>query len=169
VTGIRPCRDDERADILEIVNAAADAYRGVIPADRWREPYMPASELDHEIAAGVRFWGYEADGALVGIMGIQPVRDVDLIRHAYVSPGSQGRGVGSALLEHFTTRSTGRPMLVGTWAAAEWALRFYRGHGFEPVSPERKADLLTTYWTIPDRQIETSVVLAKPPLDEVGS
>jgi GNAT superfamily N-acetyltransferase len=169
VTGIRPCRDDERADILEIVNAAADAYRGVIPADRWREPYMPASELDHDIAAGVRFWGYEADGALVGIMGIQPVRDVDLIRHAYVSPGSQGRGVGSALLEHFTTRSTGRPMLVGTWAAAEWALRFYRGHGFEPVSPERKADLLTTYWTIPDRQIETSVVLAKPPLDEVGS
>jgi GNAT superfamily N-acetyltransferase len=169
VTGIRPCRDDERADILEIVNAAADAYRGVIPADRWREPYMLASELDHEIAAGVRFWGYEADGALVGIMGIQPVRDVDLIRHAYVSPGSQGRGVGSALLEHFTTRSTGRPMLVGTWAAAEWALRFYRGHGFEPVSPERKADLLTTYWTIPDRQIETSVVLAKPPLDEVGS
>jgi GNAT superfamily N-acetyltransferase len=169
VTGIRPCRDDERADILEIVNAAADAYRGVIPADRWREPYMPASELDHEIAAGVRFWGYEADGTLVGIMGIQPVRDVDLIRHAYVSPGSQGRGVGSALLEHFTTRSTGRPMLVGTWAAAEWALRFYRGHGFEPVSPERKADLLTTYWTIPDRQIETSVVLAKPPLDEVGS
>jgi GNAT superfamily N-acetyltransferase len=161
---IRPCRDDERAAILAIVNAAAEAYRGVIPADRWREPYMPASELDDEISAGVTFQGYEADGALVGIMGIQPVRDVDLIRHAYVSPGSQGRGVGSALLEHLT-RVTERRMLVGTWAAAEWAIGFYRRHGFEQVSPERKAVLLKTYWTIPDRQIEASVVLANPPLE----
>jgi GNAT superfamily N-acetyltransferase len=164
VSAIRPCREDERDSILAIVNAAAEAYRGVIPADRWREPYMPARELDHEIAAGVAFWGYEADGALVGIMGIQPVRDVDLIRHAYVSPASQGRGVGGALLEHFT-RSAARTLLVGTWAAAEWAIRFYRGHGFEPVSPARKSVLLKRYWTIPDRQIETSVVLAKPPLD----
>jgi GNAT superfamily N-acetyltransferase len=161
---IRPCRDDERAAILAIVNAAAEAYRGVIPADRWREPYMPASELDDEISAGVTFRGYEADGALVGIMGIQPVRDVDLIRHAYVSPGSQGRGVGSALLEHLT-RVTERRLLVGTWAAAEWAIDFYRRHGFEQVSPERKAVLLKTYWTIPDRQIEASVVLANPPLE----
>jgi GNAT superfamily N-acetyltransferase len=162
---IRPCRDDERAAILAIVNAAAEAYRGVIPADRWREPYMPSHELEAEIAAGVAFWGYEADGALVGLMGIQPVRDVDLIRHAYVSPASQGRGVGSALLEHLARANT-RRMLVGTWAAAEWAIRFYRRHGFEQVSPERKAALLKAYWTIPDRQIETSVVLANPPLAE---
>jgi GNAT superfamily N-acetyltransferase len=160
---IRPCRDDERAEILSIVNAAAEAYRGVIPADRWHEPYMPSGELDGEIAAGVEFWGYEADGALVGIMGIQPVRDVDLIRHAYVSPDSQGHGVGSALLEHFA-RSTTRRMLVGTWAAAEWAIGFYRHHGFEPVSSELKTALLKDYWSIPDRQIETSVVLANPPL-----
>ncbi len=162
---IRLCRDDERAAILAIVNAAAEAYRGVIPADRWHEPYMSLRKLDSEIAAGVAFWGYEADGALVGIMGIQPMRDVDLIRHAYVSPGSQRHGVGGALLEHFA-RSTTRRMLVGTWAAADWAIGFYCRHGFELVSPERKATLLKTYWAIPDRQIETSVVLANPPLDE---
>jgi GNAT superfamily N-acetyltransferase len=155
---IRRCRDDERAAILAIVNAAAEAYRGVIPADRWHEPYMPADELDGEIAAGVAFWGYEADGELLGIMGIQPVRDVDLIRHAYVVPAAQRRGVGGALLEHLT-RSATRPLLVGTWAAAAWAIRFYERHGFELVSPERKAMLLRTYWTIPERQIETSVVL----------
>ncbi len=165
MTRIRPCRDDERTAILEIVNSAAEAYRGVIPADRWREPYMPSHELDSEIAAGVVFWGYEAGGALLGIMGVQPVRDVDLIRHAYVSPGSQRRGVGAALLEHLS-RSTTRRMLVGTWAAAEWAIRFYRSHGFELVSLECKTALLKTYWSIPDRQIETSVVLANPPLDE---
>jgi GNAT superfamily N-acetyltransferase len=162
---IRLCRDDERGEILAIVNAAAEAYRGVIPADRWHEPYMPARELDGEIAAGVEFWGYEADGALVGIMGIQRMRDVDLIRHAYVSPGRQRQGVGRALLEHLG-RSTTRRVLVGTWSAAEWAIRFYRRHGFEPVSSARTAELLRAYWTIPDRQIETSVVLAKPPLDE---
>jgi GNAT superfamily N-acetyltransferase len=122
---------------------------------------MPPGELDREIDAGVRFWAYEDDGALVGIMGIQAVDDVDLIRHAYVSPASQRRGVGSALLEHLA-RSTTRRMLVGTWAAAEWAIRFYRRHGFEQVSPERRTELLKTYWSIPDRQIETSVVLAKP-------
>jgi GNAT superfamily N-acetyltransferase len=165
VPTIRPCREDERATILEIVNAAAEAYRGVIPADRWHEPYMPSRELDGEVAAGVEFWGYEAGGALVGIMGIQQVRDVDLIRHAYVSPGNQGRGVGGALLEHLAS-STGRRMLVGTWAAAEWAIRFYLRHGFELVSQKRKAALLQAYWNIPERQIETSVVLAKPPLGD---
>jgi GNAT superfamily N-acetyltransferase len=164
---VRPCRDDERAAILAIVNAAAEAYRGVIPADRWHEPYMPSRELDSEIAAGVAFWGYEADGALVGIMGIQPVRDVDLIRHAYVSPDRQRRGVGTALLEH-VARSSTRRMLVGTWAAADWAIRFYRRHGFELVSPNRTAALLETYWSIPDRQVETSVVLANPPLEEIS-
>ena len=162
---IRRCRDDERTAILAIVNAAAQAYRGAIPADRWREPYMPSRELDDEIAAGVAFWGYEADGTLLGVMGIQPIRDVHLIRHAYVWPGSQRRGVGGALLEHLARQSE-RWMLLGTWAAADWAVTFYRRHGFEPVSPEHKAALLRTYWTIPNRQIDLSVVLANPPLDE---
>lgn len=162
-TTIRRCRDDERPAILAIVNAAAEAYRGVIPPDRWHEPYMAAAELDGEIAAGVRFWGYESGGELIGVMGIQPVRDVVLIRHAYVSPGSQRRGVGSALLADLTGSTPGR-MLVGTWAAAGWAIGFYRRHGFELVPPGRTAELLRAYWTIPDRQIETSVVLANPPL-----
>ena len=160
---IRRCRDDERAAILAIVNAAAEAYRGVIPADRWEEPYMPARELDEEIAAGVQFWGYQEVGELVGIMGIQRVRDVELIRHAYVLPDRQRGGVGGALLEHVTRASAGR-VLVGTWAAAGWAIDFYRRHGFEPVPPGRDAELLRTYWSIPERQIQTSVVLARPPL-----
>jgi GNAT superfamily N-acetyltransferase len=160
VATIRRCRDDERDAILAIVNAAAKAYRGVIPADRWHEPYMPREELDGEIAAGVEFWGYEVDGALVGVMGIQAVRDVDLIRHAYVAPARQGLGVGSALMERLMDGRE-RPVLVGTWAAAEWAIRFYRRHGFEPVGRERTAELLREYWTIPERQIETSVVLAQ--------
>jgi GNAT superfamily N-acetyltransferase len=160
---IRVCRDDERAAILAIVNAAASRYRGVIPADRWHEPYMPAEELAAEIAAGVEFWGCEdGDGGdLAGVMGIQPVRDVVLIRHAYVEPSRQGSGIGGALLERLK-RSAAGPLLVGTWAAAEWAIRFYERHGFELVTPEeRKAELLRTYWTIPERQIETSVVLAE--------
>jgi GNAT superfamily N-acetyltransferase len=165
VTRIRPCDDDERAAILAIVNAAAEAYRGVIPDDRWHEPYMDFSELDSEIAQGVAFWGHEADGDLTGVMGIQPVGEFELIRHAYVLPGSQGRGVGRALLAHLRRRST-QPMLVGTWAAAEWAIRFYRNNGFELVSPERKTELLETYWTIPERQIEASVVLASNTLTD---
>jgi GNAT superfamily N-acetyltransferase len=163
VNNIRACRADERATILAIVNAAAEAYRGVIPADRWHDPYMPSAQLDDEIAAGVTFWGYEQDGALVGVMGFQSVRDVDLIRHAYVLPGNQQRGVGGALLKRLRQMS-GRQLLVGTWAAADWAISFYQRHGFALVSPERKAALLKTYWTIPERQIETSVVLADPPL-----
>jgi GNAT superfamily N-acetyltransferase len=151
--------------ILAIVNAAAAAYQSVIPADRWHDPYMPRQELESEIDGGVTFWGYEADGALVGVMGIQQVRDVDLIRHAYVLPGSQRRGVGAALLGHLEGLST-RRMLVGTWAAADWAIRFYRQHGFESVSQERTTTLLKDYWTIPDRQIDASVVLAKPPIEE---
>ena len=122
---VRRCREDERETIAAIVNAAAEAYRGVIPADRWREPYMPLEELDGEIAAGVEFWGYEEDGSLVGLMGIQRLGGVDLIRHAYVAPGSQRRGVGGRLLEELAG-STTRPLLVGTWAAADWAIRFYR-------------------------------------------
>jgi GNAT superfamily N-acetyltransferase len=162
---VRPCRDDERVVILGIVNAAAEAYRDVIPADRWHEPYMPPGQLDSELAAGVAFWGYEDDGLLVGVMGFQSVRDVDLIRHAYVRPARQNCGVGGALLG-FLQRLNTRRMLVGTWAAADWAIRFYRRHGFELVSPVRTTTLLKTYWTVPERQIETSVVLANPPLDE---
>jgi GNAT superfamily N-acetyltransferase len=161
---IRPCREDESEAILAIVNAAADAYRGVIPPDRWDDPYMPRAELEGEIAAGVEFWGYEDDGALVGIMGLQAVREVDLIRHAYVVPDRQRAGVGGALLEHLLARRTGRRILVGTWAAAAWAIRFYERHGFERVPDERTRALLRAYWTIPERQIETSVVLARPPL-----
>jgi GNAT superfamily N-acetyltransferase len=165
MSGIRLCRDEERATILAIVNAAAEAYRGVIPADCWREPYMPSFELDDEIDARVAFWGYEADSVLVGVMGIQPVRDVELIRHAYVLPQMQGRGIGTLLLNHLQRHSAQR-MLVGTWSAADWAIRFYRRHGFELVSPERAPPLLKSYWTIPERQIETSVVLANPRLDD---
>jgi GNAT superfamily N-acetyltransferase len=157
---VRKCRDDERAAILAIVNEAAEAYRGVIPADRWHDPYMPAGELDSELAAGVVFWGYEENGELLGIMGIQRVRDVDLIRHAYVSPARQRAGIGGALLERLAG-SARRRMLVGTWADAEWAIRFYERHGFELLSREEGAELLRRYWTIPERQIETSVVLAR--------
>jgi len=120
---------------------------------------MPMEELESEIADGVTFWGYEADGELVGVMGIQTVRDVDLIRHAYVLPGQQGRGVGGELIRHLQKIAT-RPMLVGTWADATWAIRFYERHGFELVTPAEKDRLLRTYWSIPERQIETSVVLA---------
>lgn len=149
--------------MLAIVNAAAEAYRGVIPADRWHEPYMPQAQLRQEIAAGVEFWGLEIADELAGVMGVQPVRDVDLIRHAYVRPDHQRHGVGAELIEHLRRHST-RPMLVGTWAAAHWAIAFYERHGFVLAPPERAAALLRTYWTIPERQIETSVVLESPPL-----
>jgi GNAT superfamily N-acetyltransferase len=160
---IRRCRDSERDAILAVINEAAEAYRGVIPPDRWHEPYFSRSEFDEATGAGVAFWGCEIDGELVGVMGIQPVQDVELIRHAYVLPARQGLGVGGALLEHLM-RGNERQVLVGTWAAAEWAIRFYRRHGFALVAPEQTADLLRRYWTIPERQIETSVVLARPPL-----
>jgi GNAT superfamily N-acetyltransferase len=156
---IRACRADERDAILAVVNAAAEAYRGVIPADRWHDPYMSREELDGEIAAGVRFWGHESDGALTGVMGIQPVGDIELIRHAYVLPAHQGEGIGTSLLRHLRELS-GRPMLVGTWAAAVWAIRFYERNGFALVSEAEKTELLRRHWTIPERQIETSVVLA---------
>jgi len=155
---IRPCRDEDRAAIFEIVNTAAEAYRDVIPTDRWHEPYMPMAELEGEIAAGVAFWGYEDGGALLGIMGIQPVRDIDLIRHAYVIPGDQGRGIGGALLEHLK-REAKAPLLVGTWKAATWAVRFYEKRGFVLASETDKQRLLGRYWNIPERQVEESVVL----------
>jgi GNAT superfamily N-acetyltransferase len=158
---IRPCRDDEQTAVHSIINSAALAYRGVIPADCWHEPYMTTQDLHGEISSGVAFWGYESEGTLVGVMGIQPVRDVDLIRHAYVLPGVQRHGVGAALIAHLRTLST-RRMLVGTWTDAAWAIRFYRRYGFELVSPERKTQLLKSYWAISDRQAEVSVVLANP-------
>jgi GNAT superfamily N-acetyltransferase len=160
---IRRCTPADLEAIFAIVNEAAEAYRGVIPADRWHEPYMPADELEREIEDGVAFWGYEDESELVGVMGIQDVGDLGLLRHAYVLPGLQGRGIGSALLEQLADGAA-RPLLVGTWAAAEWAIRFYERHGFEPVGRERSTELLRAHWDIPERQIETSIVLAKPPL-----
>jgi GNAT superfamily N-acetyltransferase len=151
--------------VLQIVNAAAEAYRGVIPDDCWHEPYMGSDELGREIDSGVVFWGFGQADELVGVMGIQAVGEVDLIRHAYVHPKHQAQGVGGALLRHLRG-TTQRRMLVGTWTAAEWAIGFYRRHGFVQVSAEQKESLLRTYWTIPDRQIEVSVVLANPPLDD---
>jgi GNAT superfamily N-acetyltransferase len=161
---IRLCGDGDRATILAIVNAAAGAYRGVIPADRWHEPYMSQDELDGEITAGVVFWGCDEDGRLTGVMGLQALHDVDLIRHAYTLPDSQKRGIGGALLGELRRLSSQR-LLVGTWEAADWAIRFYKRHGFAQVSPAQKAVLLKTYWNIPERQVETSVVLANPPVD----
>ena len=157
---IRRCRDDEFEQILAIINQAARAYQGKIPDVHWHEPYMSAAELAREIAAGVEFWGHEEDGRLVGVMGIQAVRDVDLIRHAYVLTEFQGRGIGGQLLEFHRSR-TARPMLIGTWAAARWAIAFYERHGFFLVSPVETRRLLHTYWTIPEGQAEVSVVLAQ--------
>lgn len=157
MNAIRPC-GDRTAEICTIINLAAEAYRGVIPPDRWHEPYMSQSELHQEIESGVQFWGFEAHGELLGVMGLQRVREVDLIRHAYVLPGRQRLGVGSTLIEHLRGLSS-RRMLVGTWAAASWAIDFYRRHGFQLVSDDEKTRLLSTYWDIPSRQIETSVVL----------
>jgi N-acetylglutamate synthase-like GNAT family acetyltransferase len=158
---IRRCDEQDFGAIYEIVNDAARAYRGVIPADCWTEPYMPREELREEIGAGVAFWGYEEDGELAGVMGIQHVRDVTLIRHAYVRSASQRRGIGVALLESLRAKAD-RPVLIGTWADASWAISFYEKHGFRLVSPEEKDRLLRTYWTVSERQIETSVVLAGP-------
>ena len=156
---IRRCEAADSPAILAIVNDAAQAYRGHIPADRWHEPYMSADELDRELAAGVAFWGCEGAGGLAGVMGLQDVRDVALIRHAYVATAVRGRGIGGRLLGHLIEHAT-RPLLVGTWAAATWAIRFYERHGFRIVSQAEKERLLRAYWAIPDRQIETSVVLA---------
>lgn len=161
MTVIRLCEPNETGEILSIINDAALAYRGVIPEDCFHEPYMARRQLERDIAAGVSFWGYEGDGRLLGVMGIQPVADVELIRHAYVSPSSQGRGVGSALLTYLAALAT-HPMLVGTWADADWAIGFYERHGFALVPRDEAAALLRKYWSISDRQIETSVVLAGP-------
>ena len=157
---IRHCDDNDLETIYQIINQAAQAYKGIIPDDRWQEPYMPRDELRHEIEAGVQFWGYDEQGELAGVMGIQHVLDVTLIRHSYVRTAKQSQGIGGKLLAHLRTL-TPQPILVGTWADATGAIRFYEKHGFTLVSPQEKARLLKKYWSIPDRQIETSVVLAE--------
>jgi len=156
---IRPLRPDEIDPALAIINQAALAYKGVIPPDCWQEPYMPEEELRAEILAGVEFWGCEAQGRLLGVMGRQDLGEVTLIRHAYVDPLAQRRGVGSRLLSHLR-KAIPTPVLVGAWAAAWWAIRFYEKHGFKLVPPGEKDRLLRTYWTVSARQVETSVVLA---------
>ena len=156
---IRSSADSDFAAILAIINDAAVAYRGVIPADRWRDPYMSADELNQEIRNGVAFWVSELDGRIVGVMGIQDKGDVTLVRHAYVVRTTQRSGVGTRLLRHVESL-VDKPILIGTWAAASWAIDFYRRNGFNLVSPEEKNRLLRRYWSIPARQVETSVVLA---------
>ncbi len=155
---IRVCGKNDFDDIYSIVNEAAQAYRGVIPPDCWHEPYMGRDELSREIESGVRFFGYERDVKLQGVMGMQYVESATLIRHAYVQTTSQRSGIGAALLAEIVTAAR-PPLLVGTWAAASWAIAFYRKHGFETVSPDQAASLLRRYWEISQRQIETSVVL----------
>jgi GNAT superfamily N-acetyltransferase len=157
---IRKCDDTDFETIYEIINDGAEAYKGVIPPDRLKEPYMDREELRHEIDAGVEFWGYEEAGELLGVMGIQHVLDVTLIRHSYVRTARQNKGIGGKLLLHLGTL-TSHPILIGTWADASWAIRFYEKHGFRVVTVEEKNRLLRKYWSIPDRQIETSVVLAE--------
>jgi N-acetylglutamate synthase-like GNAT family acetyltransferase len=156
---IRRCKKEDFEAIYSIINDAAVAYKGVIPVDCWKEPYMSREELTDQINQGIVFWGYEEGGELIGVMGIQHVKDVTLIRHAYVRKESQSQGIGSRLLTALRTK-TSRPILIGTWAAAHWAVRFYEQRGFKVVSSEEKDRLLKTYWSIPERQIETSVVLA---------
>ena len=156
---IRRCDNNDFEIIYSIINDAAEAYNGVIPADRWKVPYMPREELQHEIDEGVVFWGYEEDGQLLGVMGIQDVQDVTLIRHAYVRTVKQRLGIGGKLLSDLRKKTT-RPILIGTWADAVWTIHFYEKHGFRSVSREEKYLLLRKYWSIPKRQVETSVVLA---------
>ena len=155
---IRKCGENDFQAIYSIIKDAAIAYKGFIPADCWKEPYMPQDYLQHEIDKGVIFWGYEENGELLGVMGIQNVKDVTLVRHAYVRTASRNKGIGSKLFS-FLQNQTDRPTLVGTWKAAVWAIRFYEKHGFKLVSKEEKDRLLKKYWSIPTRQIETSVVL----------
>jgi len=158
---IRSARPEDVPALTAIVNAAAEAYRGVIPPDCWHEPYMPEDDLRSEIADGVEFWVTEAAGSPVGMMGLQDRGDVALVRHAYVSPQLQRGGVGTSLLRHVEGLAA-KPVLIGTWAAATWAIRFYERNGYALVPEHEKTSLLRRYWSVPDRQIATSVVLGDP-------
>ncbi len=163
---IRRCADRDFQAVHRVINAGAEVYRGVIPADRWKEPYMPEAELESDIALGIAFWGYEEGAKLIAVMGIQDVSDVTLIRHAYTLPAHQRRGIGSRLLE-FLCSQTKKPVLIGTWAAATWAIDFYRKHGFAQASRKNGDILLRKYWRIPERQITTSVVLSNVPVERL--
>ncbi len=156
---IRKCGEADFEAVFEIINDAAAAYKGVIPADCWHEPYMPREELKQEIEAGVSFWGYEDKENLIAVMGIQDKGDVTLIRHAYVRTGKRNRGIGTRLLRLLES-TTEKPVLVGTWAAATWAIAFYKKNGYRLLPEAEKNRLLRKYWTVSERQIETSVVLA---------
>ncbi len=145
--------------ILTVVNDAAAAYKGKIPADRWKEPYMPAEELKEEIECGVQFYGWLENGKVIAVMGIQPINDVTLIRHAYTLTSRQRQGIGEKLLKHLLSLAKTQRILVGTWETAPWAIRFYQKHGFTLLSREETNKLLRKYWNIPERQVETSVVL----------
>jgi N-acetylglutamate synthase-like GNAT family acetyltransferase len=156
---IRRCEERDFELIWAIINDGAQAYKGIIPADRWAEPYMSREKLRHEIDESAVFWGYEESGTLTGVMGLQQVREVTLIRHAYVRSSSQKRGIGANLLAHLREMARG-PVLIGTWADAVWAIQFYEKNGFQRVGREEKGRLLKKYWTVSERQMETSVVLA---------
>ena len=159
-TLIRRCAESDILTIFEIINDAARAYKGVIPDDRWHEPYMSLEEIKHEIKDNVVFWGFEQEGSLAGVMGIQDKGTVTLIRHAYVMSRFRRQGIGEKLLLYLESM-TDKPVLIGTWKDASWAISFYRKHGFYQVSEEEKGLLLRKYWSIPERQIEASVVLTK--------
>jgi N-acetylglutamate synthase-like GNAT family acetyltransferase len=156
---IRLCEAADRPAISEIINDAAQAYKGVIPAFAWHEPYMPMTDLQSEIGKGVQFYGCEAEGRLLGVMGIQDVKDVTLIRHAYVRTALRGSGIGRGLLDYLR-RLTQKPILIGTWRAADWAIGFYEKNGFRLVGEEEQARLLQQYWTVSAQQARDSVVLA---------
>jgi N-acetylglutamate synthase-like GNAT family acetyltransferase len=156
---IRKCTDDDLPALYAIINDAAQAYKGVIPDDRWHEPYMPMDELRQEIRDGVQFWGYESDGELIGVMGMQDKGDVALIRHAYVKTTRRNQGVGTRLLQYLEQMTT-KAILIGTWADAIWAIRFYEKNGYRLLSRKDTERLLRQYWSVPDRQVTTSVVLA---------
>ena len=156
---IQRCTKSDVNEICEIINDAASAYKGVIPEDRWHEPYMPLEEVVEQIEDGVEFWCYYENGVMLGVMGIQDRGDVTLIRHAYVRTQARNKGIGTELLDHLTLLAN-KPVLIGTWADALWAIEFYKKHGFRLLSESEKNSLLLKYWTIPSRQLETSVVLA---------
>lgn len=160
---IAPGNESDFKEIWAIINDAAIAYKGIIPEDRWHEPYMPESELRDQIDDGVQFWCYRDNDGIIGVMGIQDKEDVTLIRHAYVRTTTRNKGIGGKLLRRLTELTT-KPILIGTWADATWAIDFYKKHGFALVSYEDKERLLRKYWNIPLRQIETSVVLANQPV-----
>ena len=157
---IRACTAADLPQMFAIINDAAQAYKGIIPADRWHEPYMPMAELKAQIADDIVFSGCESNGELVGVMGVQDKGEVALIRHAYVRSSARRKGIGEKLLKHLEA-TTRKPVLIGTWASAAWAIRFYEKNGYRVQSRAETERLLRRYWTIPERQIEASVVLAK--------